>query len=195
MASMEEIKDTICIHSHWSRTWNGQQIRLKVTKLSRVSKTDKECGSPTLFTTCWDHCPPKQFVCTARKGAENRGWGVRMRLGCCQIERVVIICILIFHICLKNANFWQNSKKNWRKKKNLQISRQMVAQRKMNVCRSYETNHCFVKPLQRIVDQIRACTCVLSKALMRIKSLSRVFQGNSQESDYHLNGVQTSREL
>ena len=67
------------------------------------------------FTTCWDHCHPVQFVCTAKKELKT-GRGVGTRLGCCQIEQVAIICILIFHICKKIANFWQKSKK---KKMNL----------------------------------------------------------------------------
>ena len=48
-----------------------------------------------------------------KQGKELRtGWGVGTRPGCCQIEWVAIICILIFHICKKIAK-----KKKIKKKK------------------------------------------------------------------------------
>ena len=64
------------------------------------------------------------------------GWGVGT-IGCCQIERVVIIWILIFHISKKIANFGQKSQK--KKKNESAISKQTDAQRKMNARGSYET--------------------------------------------------------
>ena len=79
------------------------------------------------------------ICCIARKGAEN--WlGIRTRLGCYQIERVSIICIMIFHICTTIANFWKKKKKG---KNESAISRQTDAQRKMNARGSFETEHFF----------------------------------------------------
>ena len=70
------------------------------------------------FTDLYDVCKSDninrsvQFVFMARKGADNwQGTG----LGCCQIEQVAIFCSLIFHICKKIGNFWQQSKKKKKK--------------------------------------------------------------------------------
>ena len=62
---------------------------------------------PPFFRTFWDHCCPVHFVCIARRGAENWLGSRDETIGCCPIERVAIICILILHICKKIANFWQ----------------------------------------------------------------------------------------
>ena len=88
-----------------------------------VSKKDAECAFFPFFFSLLrlveiTVIPYNLFV---QQGKELRtGWGVGTRLGCCQIEWVAIICILIF------SNFWQKSfkKKKKEKKNESAISRQ-----------------------------------------------------------------------
>ena len=76
---------------------------------------------------------------------EAKNW-LGMRLGCFQIERVAIFCILIFHILKRSLIFDKKYKKKKieEKKNESAISRQTDVQRIRNEHESFETEYFFV---------------------------------------------------